>query len=115
MAVLANIESVPALRDHLQAVQDAMDHLVNLQAIQSEPGSDTHTLQLIGFRLFNVGATAIKLGLSGYYQAAFQLLRDSLELVNLVDLFNSDSSAISLWRTADEKSWKREFLPVRVR
>ncbi|MBC7707581.1 MAG: hypothetical protein H7274_27030 [Rhodoferax sp.] len=114
-AALAHIDGTPPLTAHLQMAQDVMDHLVTLQQIPSEPGSDPHTVKLVALRLFNVGATAIKLGLSGYYQAAFQILRDSLELVNLIDLFNADSSAIALWRTADEKTWKKEFLPVKVR
>ena len=57
----------------------------------------------------------MKLGLSGYYQQSFQLLRDSLELVNLVDWFRAEPAKISEWRTADNKKLKREFGPAAVR
>ena len=78
---LAAIAADEAMSDHFQAVQDALDHLSILMQVESTPGSDSHTLQLFVIRLFNTGASTLKLGLSGYYQIAFQLLRDSLELV----------------------------------
>lgn len=112
---LANVAASEALSEHLQAVHDASDYLMALLQVQSKPGSDLHTAQLFVIRLFNVGACALKLGLSGYYQQAFQLLRDSLEMVNLVDLFAVEPIKISEWRDADEKKLKKSFSPVVVR
>jgi hypothetical protein len=66
-------------------------------------------------RLFNCGGAALQQGLSGYYQVAFQTLRDSLEMVNLVDLFRIDADAIDRWKAADDKALKNEFGPVKVR
>ena len=114
-ASLSAIVTGPALSDHLQAVHDALDHLTELVGVESIAGDDRHTIQLFVMRLFNVGSTVLKLGLSGYYQQAFQLLRDALELVNLIDLFRADRTRIAEWRTADNKKLKKAFGPATVR
>lgn len=112
---LAAIASSATLSDHLQAIHDALDHLVALQQANSAPADDTHTVQLFAIRLFNTGGSANKLGLSGYYQQAFQLLRDSLELVNLLDLFRASPTKITEWRLADNRHLKKHFGPAAVR
>lgn len=112
---LTSVAADTTLTDHIEAAQDALDQLVTLQRIASTPGSDPHTTQLLAMRLFNIGASTLKLGLSGYYQQAFQLLRDSLELVNLLDLFRADRSKLSLWRLADNQTLKKQFGPAAVR
>lgn len=112
---LAAITADETLSDHLQAVHDALDHLTVLMQVESTPDSDSHTLQLFVIRLFNTRASALKLGLSGYYQIAFQLLRDSLELVNLVDLFRADQTIVSQWKAADDKKLRKDFSPAAVR
>jgi hypothetical protein len=112
---LAAISDNESMSDHLQAVHDALNHLTVLIKIKSTPATDIHTLQLFAIRLFNTGACSIKLGLSGYYQAAFQSLRDSLEMVNLIDLFRADSTIVSKWRAADDKKLRKEFSASAVR
>lgn len=112
---LGAISNDEAMADHLQALHDTLDHLMVLMQVESEPGGRTHTLQLLGMRLFNCGAAALQMGLAGYYQVAFQTLRDSLELVNLVDLFRIDPGAVERWKAADDKALKSEFGPARVR
>lgn len=114
-ASLNEIMGNEALLDHLQAIHDALDHLVILLKVESATGSDLHTMQLFVIRLFNTGACTLKLGLSGYYQTAFQTLRDSLEMVNLIDHFRADSSIVSQWRSAEDKKLKKDFSPVAVR
>ena len=112
---LEAVAASAALADHLRAVHDAADHLNVLLQVKATPGDDQHTAQLFVIRLFNVGASALKLGLSGYYQQAFHLLRDSLELVNLVDLFAVEPNKISEWRLADDKTLRKSFGPAAVR
>lgn len=114
-ASLVAVSNDAALADHVQAVHDALDHLTVLLLVPSTPGTREHTLQLLAMRLFNVGACVLKLGLSGYYQVAWQLLRDSLEIVNLVDLFRIDPAALGKWQVADDNTLKREFGPAKVR
>ena len=112
---LALVTADEALSDHLQAVHDALDHMRNLLQVKSAPDTDRHTVQLVAIRLFNIGATSLKVGLSGYYQQGFQLLRDSLETVNLLDLFRADQAKIGEWRVADNKKLKKDFGPAAVR
>lgn len=116
MQSLATIEADEEMSDHLQAVHDALDHLVSvlLQATSS-PDTDLHTAQLFGIRLFNVGAASVKVGLCGYYQQAWHLLRDSLEVVDLIDLFRADRTLIAVWRTADDRTLYKRFRPAEVR
>lgn len=113
--IWAAVSSDGALNDHLSCVQDAMDHLTMLLQVESSPGSNLHTFQLLAMRLFNSGASTIKVGLSGYYQAAFQLLRDTLEVVNLLDLFRIDVAAVTRWVAVSDKKTAKEFIPFSVR
>lgn len=99
----------------LQAVHDVIDHLTLLARLDSVPGTDRHTLQLVGIRAVNFLASALKAGLSGYFQVAFSLLRDLLETANLIDLFLTDTSLVAVWKTADKKTHNRLFKPVLVR
>lgn len=99
----------------LQGVHDALDHLTVLIRLESDAGSDRHTLQLLGIRALNFIASALKVGMSGYYQVAFSLLRELLETTNLVDLFLSDQNLISVWKGADKKVHDKLFRPVVVR
>ncbi len=112
---LALVSKDEALSDHLTAIHDALDHITNLLQVESTPDTDMHTVQLFAIRLFNIGATTLKVGLCGYYQQGFQLLRDSLETVNLLDLFRRDGAKICEWRTADDKKLKKDFGPAAVR
>lgn len=103
------------LTDHLQAVHDAMGHLTVLIRMESTPGSAEHTFQLLAIRLLNNAASVLKLGLSGYYQVGFQLVREMLELLNLVDLFSVEPNKLEEWRTADDKTLTNVFGPAKVR
>jgi len=109
------VSSDLVLNDHLSCVQDAMDHLTMLLQVESNPGSKLHTFQLLAMRLFNSGGSTIKVGLSGYYQAGFQLLRDALEVVNLLDLFRIDVTAVTRWVAVSDKKTAKEFNPFSVR
>ena len=109
------IEADTSLSDHLQAIHDSLDHLLVLIRMESAPGSATHTLQLLAIRLLNNTTCVVKLGLSGYYQVGFQLIREMLELVNLVDLFSVEADKLERWRTADDKTLMEVFGPVKVR
>lgn len=73
------------------------------------------TLQFLGIRLFNTGACTVKLGLSGYYQQAFALLRDVLEVGFLIHYFAYWPEKISEWKTCSEDERKKRFAPVHIR
>lgn len=112
---LTTVKASTDLSQHLNAVNVSMGHLQDLITPVTDPSSDEHALQLICIRLFNLGATSLKLGLSGYYQASFQLIRDSLEVVNLLDLFRVDPTALKRWRYADDREHTKYFSPLEVR
>ncbi len=112
---VAAVEADTYLSTQLQAIHDALDHLMVLTSLESTPGTDRHTLQLLGIRELNFVASALKVGMAGYYQVAFALLRDLLETTNLVDLFLSDPKLVAVWKDAEKKTLDKLFKPVAVR
>ncbi|MDO9413815.1 MAG: hypothetical protein Q7T81_14705 [Pseudolabrys sp.] len=77
--------------------------------------SDEHTMQMLGIRVFNAGVSSIKLGLSGYYQTAFGLIRDVMETGFLIDYFRTSPEMISKWAAAGDRERQRTFSPAKVR
>lgn len=90
----------------------ALDHFT--RGYQTED-QDQLVIQLLGIRLFNGAAAALKQLLSGYYQVTVSSVRDVLETANLVDYFTIDPSLVSKWRTADDKERWKQFKPAVVR
>jgi hypothetical protein len=76
---------------------------------------DELTLQYLGIRLFNACGASIKLALSGYYQKAFDQLRDIIETYFLVDYLTTYPSQISVWKAADKKTRIAHFGPGVIR
>ena len=72
-------------------------------------------MQFFGIRLFNAASASIKLALSGYYQKAFDQVRDVIETGFLVDYLISHPQEIAVWRAADKKVRKERFGPDPVR
>ena len=69
----------------------------------------------LGIRIFNALAVALKLLLSGYYQASALQLRDVLETTFLLDYFSTDKTLLTQWRTLPEAKRKNVFRPVSIR
>jgi len=113
-ASLQLVQGDKLLSEHLNAIYDALDIYDCLRREDSATGSAAFAIQLLGLRAFNIGASVIKLGLSGYYQVAFHLMRDLLELINLIDLFTENPELISEWQMTTGASGKK-FRPVNVR
>ena len=65
--------------------------------------------------MFNCCAAALKLGMSGYYQAAFSLVRDLYETVQLLDYLGSEPDQIALWEASDRKTRMKNFAPRSIR
>ena len=76
---------------------------------------DELTIQYLGIRLFNDAAASVRLGLSGYYQVAFLLVRDILEVGFLLDFFRTSPEKIREWKEADHKALMKSFRPVQIR
>lgn len=106
------IEASDQLSAHAALIECAMD-LINYFCLHHQHRDDDQlTIQLLGIRLFNGAATAMKLLLSGYYQTSALTQRDLLETAFLLALFTRDSTQIANWRS---NSNARTFKPVNVR
>lgn len=112
---LALINQRPELFDHLAIVAEAMDVIWAFSHDHTRESEDELTIQFFGIRLFNATAASIKLALSGYYQKAFDQVRDVIETGFLVDYLTTHPSEIATWRAADKKGRKKRFGPDTIR
>jgi hypothetical protein len=96
----------------VEAVMDVIDHFCQQYPANDE---DTRTVQLLGIRLFNGMASALKLLLSGYYETSALQQRDLLETIFLLDYFKTDHALIAKWRAGDERARRKDFAPAAVR
>ena len=111
---IQSIENTPDLLLHLEVTHRAMDVLDMLRKYFTA-NSDELAISHLGIRVFNAFASAIKLILSGYYQAGAMLLRDVIESSELVELFHLDKQQLERWKTADQATLVKEFGPAKVR
>jgi hypothetical protein len=112
---LAHVDGREAFRDHFNIVREAMNVIYGLTHDHPHKTDDELTIQFLGIRLFNAAAASIKLALSGYYQNAFQHLRDILETYFLIDYLKSYPETIPVWKVADRKQIMTEFGPGAIR
>ena len=112
---LKRIAVLPDMVMHLAMVEHSMDLINALLPSSSVQDEDQLMLGNLGIRIFNALAAALKLMLSGYYQASGLQLRDVLETAFLLDYFSTDSQLITAWRTTSEVERKRAFKPVNIR
>ena len=102
------------LQLHLVVVERSMDLADMLRQFETDD-EDLKVVQILGMRTFNAFAASLQLALSGYGQNSALIMRDALETVFLLDLFQSDRALIERWRFADKKIRMSEFSPVKVR
>lgn len=112
---LAYIASNEELRDHLAIVRESMNIIWGVTHDHPHKNDDELTIQFLGIRLFNAAGASIKLAQSGYYQNAFQHLRDFLETYFLLDYLRSNANKIATWQAADKKQLTKEFSPRAIR
>ncbi len=109
------IEADKRLAAHAHIIERAMDLFDFFIRRHVAVDENEETIQLLGIRIFNGTASALKLLMSGYYQTSSLQGRDILETVFLLDYLQTDQAAISEWRTADEKTRLRKFSSVDIR
>jgi len=104
------------LRDHLKLFHKSFEVLNQCLKRHSYSGSteDLVTLRLTA-RVFNTAGACLKLVRAGYFQPAFAMVRDLLEIEFLADLFVRDREYLRRWIAADTKVRKKEFKQVVVR
>lgn len=112
---LAAVAGSSDLSDHMGLVEACMDVVFACAHGWEHRTEDEETVQLLGVRIFNSAATTLKLGLSGYYQAAYHHVRDILETGYLVDFLSMEPAKIAVWRTAGTKERVRSFGAFEVR
>jgi len=112
---LALIEANPEWKQRLILIEKAMAVLFAYTHDYTNQSDDELTLQFLGIRLFNTGASALKLGLSGYCQQGFSLLRDVIEVGFLLDYFGSWPKKISEWKTSSDADRMNKFGPKHIR
>ena len=112
---IAHLKQDARLLEHYGMSAISMD-IIHVLAISHPNLSENElTVQKLGLRLFNNGATAIKLALSGYYQRALDIIRDNIEVIFLLDYFLTWPEQISVWSKASSKERKSNFSPLKIR
>ena len=109
------ISGSSALKDHISAIHASMGLIFAIDQGHEHRSADEKTIQYLGLRIFNSCASVLKLGLSGYYQSAFALVRDVFETVLLIDYFRSEPSKIAVWESSNRKQRMKEFGPASLR
>ena len=112
---LALIEANPGWKQRLIFAEKALALLFAYTHDYTNQSDDELTLQFLGIRLFNTGASALKLGLSGYCQQGFSLLRDVIEVGFLLDYFGSWPEKISEWKASSDADRMNKFGPKHIR
>lgn len=109
------IEGSEDLLAHAGLIEASMDLIDHFNRKHVARDDDTLTIQLLGIRLFNATASAMKLLLSGYYQTSALQQRDLLETIFLLGYFTTDMTLIAKWRASDERTRRKDFAPAAVR
>ncbi len=111
---LAIIQNNLRLTLHLDVTERAMSIA---QVVTAYPHEDQEfkAIKILSARMFNAFGASLNLLLSGYHQKGAMIMRDVMETMFLMDLFNTDQAAIERWRCANDNKSKREFSPAEVR
>ena len=89
-----------------------LDYIVKNHVHRDE---DQLIIQMLMIRLFNYGASAIKLMMAGYYQTSVMVMRDILETTFLLDYFYLNRKQIGIWRACDERERNKTFGAMKIR
>ncbi len=109
------IRNQPDMMFAIGCVESSMNAIMHAIHFGTEQDDDERTVRILGIRLFNGMASALKLLLAGYYQTSALQQRDLLETLFLLDYFRIDKGLISEWRTSSEKERLKKFKPSAVR
>jgi len=104
------------LRDHLKLFHKSFEVLNQCLRTHSY-ADDTEALVILRLmaRAFNTAGACLKLARAGYFQPAFAMVRDLLEVEFLADLFVRDRQNLRRWISVDAKIRKKEFKQVSIR
>jgi hypothetical protein len=88
----AAIEASEDLTLHATMIERAMNMLDHMSKRRPHADEDELVLQMLAARLFNSGASAMKLMMGGYYQSTVMVMRDILETTFLLDYFTATAT-----------------------
>jgi hypothetical protein len=110
------VEKSQELRDHLQLLHESFE-VLNQCLKKHSYSNDTEALVVLRLmaRVFNTSGACLKLVRAGYFQPAFAMVRDLVEIEFLADLFVRDREYLRRWISADSKTRKKEFKQVVIR
>ncbi|UTP38174.1 hypothetical protein M9M90_13200 [Phenylobacterium sp. LH3H17] len=114
-ASLAAISGDKMMSDHLDAVEAAMSAIMDHVRDRPERGEHELIVKRLGIRLFNGLASGLSQGFAGYYQQAWDAVRDVVELQFLFDDFSGDAEKVMRWATMPKAKREKEFRPGEVR
>lgn len=113
-----SLEAIAAdkmMSDHLDAIEAAMTAINDHVRDRPERGPHELVVMRLGIRLLNDLGSGLSQGFAGYYQQAFDAIRDVVELQFLFDDFDGDAEKILRWASATKSDREKEFKPVAVR
>lgn len=112
---LAAVSANKVMCDHIEAIEVSMTAIMD--HVKERPERSEHELVLkrLGIRLFNDLGSGLSQGLAGYYQQAWDAVRDVVELQFLFDDFSGDAEKVMRWATAQKSVREKEFRPAEVR
>ncbi len=103
------------MSDHLDAVEAAMSATMDHVRDRPERGEHELIVKRLGIRLFNDLGSGLSQGFAGYYQQAWDAVRDVVELQFLFDDFSGDAEKAMRWATMPRAKREKEFRPGEVR
>jgi hypothetical protein len=110
------VEEKQELKDHLKVIHNCFDLLhVILRNHPYQESNETLALLRLVARVFNSAGACLKLARAGYFQPAFAMVRDILEIEFLSDMFRRDRKHLKQWMTLDAKTRNKEFRQVKIR
>jgi len=112
---LAAISADKMMSDHLDVIEASMTAIMDHVRDRPERGTHELIVQRLGIRLFNDLASGLSQGFAGYYQQAWDAVRDVVELQFLFDDFTGDAEKVMRWATMSRTDREKEFRPVQVR
>src|SRR5271156_4468220 len=104
-----------ALSDHWNLVGEAMNTIYAFTHDHAHGSDNELMLQYLGIRLFNAAGASVRLAFPGYYQKAFDQMRDVIETYFLVVYFSTYPEMIDEWKRADKKKRISHFGPGFIR
>ncbi len=112
---LVLVDSSTVLNAHRQALESGMDVAFMHSRDSADDSDDALQFRALGIRLFNSAGGALKLALSGWYQGAFALTRDSFETAALIRHLSAAPNRMLDWRTAPATDRRSRYSPAKVR